>query len=175
MAVSRHIRAMIGIAALWGTAWSIPGLIWLGLAATRGDAPPFDFLSFIRDVVLNWTVVGALGGTLFALTLRLAERRRATLAALKMRRVVSWGAIGAAALPLVVIPIVPLVAPEFARQLAAIHNLSAALRQALLAGTVYGALGGTCAGASLRLAQRADRSLVSTSGGGSLSAVPPAT
>ena len=175
MAVSRHTRAMLGIAALWGTAWSIPGLIWLGLAATRGDAPPLDFLSFIRDVVLNWTVVGAIGGTLFALTLRFAERRRATLAALRMRRVISWGAIGAGALPLVVIPIVPLMASEFARQLPAIHDLPAALRQALLAGTVYGALGGICAGASLRLAQRADRSRASTSAGGSLSAVPPAT
>jgi hypothetical protein len=175
MAIGRRTRAIIGIATLWGTAWSIPGLIWIGLAAARGDAPPFNFLGFIRDVVLNWTVVGAMGGTLFALTLRFAERRRTTLAALKMRRVVSWGAIGAAAFPLIVIPIVPLVAPELARRLPAIHDLSTALRQALLAGTVYGALGGICAAVTLHLAQRADRSPVSTSGSGGLSAVPPAT
>jgi hypothetical protein len=174
MALIGRTRAILGIAALWGTAWSIPGLIWLGLGAARGDAPSFDLLSFARDVVLNWTVVGAIGGTLFALALRFAERRRTTLASLRMRRVVSWGALGAAALPLVVIPIIPLIAPDFARQLPAIHNLSSAVRQALLAGTVYGALGGNCAGGSLSLARRADRGLASTSGNGSVSAVPPA-
>jgi hypothetical protein len=170
MDVIRRARAMLGTAALWGAAWSVPGLVWVGLAAYRDDGLPFRLLSFVRDVLLNWTSVGLIGGSLFALTLSVAERRRSSLNALDMRRVVAWGAIGGAALPLVVIPLVPIVAPEFARQLPAIHNLSAALRQGLLAGTVYGVLGGVCAGASLHLARRADRSPISTSGG--LGAVP---
>src|SRR5437879_8712745 len=121
MNVSRRVRAMLCIAGLWGAAWSVAGLVWLGLAVARGDALPFRLLSFLRDVVLNWTVVGALGGTVFAVTLSWAERRRSSLRELTMRRVVSWGAIGSAALPLIVIPLVPIFAPELARQLPAIH------------------------------------------------------
>jgi hypothetical protein len=162
---------MFKIAALWGAAWSVPGLVWLGLAVYRGDALPFRLLSFVRDVVLNWTVVGAIGGALFALTLSLAEGRRRSVGALTMRRVVSWGAIGGAALPLILLPLVPIVAPDLARQLPAIHDLAAALRQAILAGAVYGALGAVCAGASLHIARRAAPGLLSSSGG--LSAVPP--
>jgi hypothetical protein len=173
MYVIRRVQATVRTAALWGAAWSLPGLVWIGLAVYRGDGRPFRLLSFVRDVLENWTAVGLIGGTLFALTLSLAERRRSSLRALSMRRVVSWGAIGGAALPLVVLPLVPIVAPELARQLPAIHNLSAALRQAIMAGTVYGALGAVCAGASLHLARRADRGLVRTSDG--LSAVRPAT
>ena len=125
----------------------------------RRDGLPFSLLTVIRDAFLNWAVVGAIGGTLFALTLGWAERRRPSLDALSMRRVVSWGAIGGAAFPLLVIPLIPLVAPEYARQLPAIHNLSAAFRQAALAGAVYGFLGAISAASSLRLARCADPDL----------------
>ena len=155
MEVSRRARALLSTAALWGAAWSVPGLLWIGwLEMHRDDGLPFNLLNVVVYTLLNWSLVGAIGGTLFALTLGLAERRRSSLDALSMRRVVSWGAIGGAAFPLLVLPLVPIIAPEFARQLPTIHDLSAALRQGLLAGTVYGLLGAICAGASLRLARR---------------------
>jgi Ca2+/Na+ antiporter len=164
MGVSRRIRAVLVTAAVWGAAWFVPGLVWIGrLEMHRSDGLPFQFLSVVQWAFLNWAVIGAIGGTLFALTLGLAERRRASLDALSMRRVVSWGAIGGAAFPLLVIPLVPIVAPEYARQLPAIHDLSAAIRQAFLAGAVYGVLGALSAGASLRLARRADPDLLSAS------------
>ena len=162
MTFSRRIRAVLVTAAVWGAAWFVPGLVWIGrLEMHRSDGLPFSLLTVIRDAFLNWAVIGAIGGTLFALTLGLAERRRSSLDALSMRRVVSWGAIGGAAFPLLVIPLVPIVAPEYAQQLPAIHDLSAAFRQAVLAGTVYGFLGAVCAAASLRLARRADHALPS--------------
>jgi hypothetical protein len=175
MDVIRRIRAMLRTAVVWGAAWSVPGLVWVSVLAflTRHSSPQVGISGFVWTILLNWTVVGSISGALFALTLSLAERRRSSLSALSMRRVVTWGAIGGAALPLLVLPLLPIVAPEFARQLPAIHNLSVALRQAILAGTVYGLLGAVSAGASLRLARRADRDLLSASGG--LSAVPPAT
>ena len=142
MSFSRRIRAVLVTAAVWGAAWFLPGLIWIGRLEThRSDGLPFQLLTVVRDAFLNWAIIGAIGGTLFALTLGLAERRRSSLDKLSMRRVVSWGAIGGAAFPLIVIPLVPIVAPEYARQLPAIHNLSAAFRQAILAGAVYGLLG----------------------------------
>lgn len=163
MGVSRRIRAVLVTAAVWGAAWFVPGFVWIGrLDMHRSDGLPFQLLSVVRDAFLNWAVIGAIGGTLFALTLGLAERRRPSLDALSMRRVVSWGAIGGAAFPLLVIPLVPIVAPEYARQLPAIHNLSAAFRQAILAGGVYGLLGAVSAAASLRLARRADPDLPSS-------------
>ncbi|MEO5815556.1 MAG: hypothetical protein ABIT20_09785 [Gemmatimonadaceae bacterium] len=160
MAFSRRIRAVLVTAAVWGAAWFVPGLVWIGrLNMHRSDGLPFQLLSVVQDAFLNWAVIGAIGGTLFALTLGLAERRRSSLDALSMRRVVSWGAIGGAAFPLIVIPLVPIIAPEYARHLPEIHDLPAALRQGIFAGAVYGFLGAVCAGASLRLARRADLDL----------------
>ncbi|MEP7002080.1 MAG: hypothetical protein ABI969_16445, partial [bacterium] len=162
---------MLSTAAVWGAAWLVPGLVWIGrLEMHRDDGLPFNLVNVVVYAVLNWALIGAIGGTLFALTLGFAERRRSSLDALSMRRVVSWGAIGGAAFPLLVIPLVPIVAPEFARQLPDIHNLSAALRQAILAGGVYGVLGAVSAGASLRLARRADPDLLAAAGG--LSVLP---
>ncbi len=166
MEISRRIRAVLVTAAVWGAVWSVPGLAWIGrLNMHRDDGLPFHLPSVVRDVFMHWTVFGAIAGVLFALTLGLAERRRSSADALSMRRVVGWGAIGGAAFPILVIPLVPIVAPEYARQLPDIHNFSAALRQAMLVGTVYGVLGAICAGASLRLARRADRDQLSVSDG----------
>jgi hypothetical protein len=147
MDIIRRIRAMLRTAVVWSAAWTVPGLVW--------------------------TCVGAISGAAFALTLSVAERRRSSLGTLSMRRVVSWGAIGGAALPLVVLPLLPIVAPELAGQFPAVQNLSAALRQGLLAASVYGLLGAVSAGASLQLARRVDPGLRSRAG--DLSAVPPAT
>ncbi|MEP6622707.1 MAG: hypothetical protein ABJE47_25520 [bacterium] len=166
MKISRRARALLSTAALWGAAWSVPGLAWIGwLEMHRDDGLPFNLLTVVVYAFLNWSLIGAIGGSVFALTLGLAERRRSSLDTLSMRRVISWGAIGGAAFPLLVLPLVPIVAPEFARQLPAIHNLAAALRQAILFGGVYGALGAISAGASLRLARRADPDLLSSSDG----------
>jgi uncharacterized membrane protein YjfL (UPF0719 family) len=173
MNVIRRIRAMLSTAVVWGAAWSVVGLVWVGVSAflSRNSALEVGIGGFVWTVVLNWTLIGAIGGALFGLILSLAERRRSSLSALSMRRVVTWGAIGSAALPLLVIPLVPIVAPDFARELPAIHKLAAAIRQAILAGTTYGLLGAISAGATLRLARGADRDLLSASGG--LSAVQP--
>lgn len=118
MAFSRRIRAVLVTAVLWGAAWFAPGLVWIGRTEMhRSDGLPFSLLTVKGYAFQNWAVIVAIGGTLFALTLGLAERRRSSLDSLSMRRVNSWGAIDGAAFPLVVIPLVPFVAPEFARQL----------------------------------------------------------
>jgi hypothetical protein len=156
MRFSRRIRAVLVTAVVWGAAWFVPGLVWIGrLEMHRPDGLPFSPLTVIGYAFLNWAIFGAIGGVLFALTLGLAERRRSSFDKLSMRRVVSWGAIGGAAFPILVLPLVPIVAPEYARQLPDIHDLSAALHQAILVGMVYGALGAISAGVSLRLARRA--------------------
>ena len=170
MGVSRRIRAVLVTAGVWGAAWFVPGLVWIGrLEMHRPDGLPFSPLTVVGYAFLNWAIFGAIGGILFALTLGVAERRRSSLDKLSMRRVVSWGAIGGAAFPILVLPLVPIVAPEYARQLPDIHDLSAALHQAILVGTVYGALGAISAGASLRLARRAEPALLSPDGQGVVS------
>jgi hypothetical protein len=123
--------------------------------------------------MLNWTTVGAISGAAFALVLSVAERRRSSLGALSMSRVVWWGAIGGAALPLVLLPLLPILAPALAHQVPALQSMSAALRQAIMAGAVYGALGAASAGASLHIARRADRALLPKPD--MLRTVPPAT
>lgn len=165
MDVIRRIRAMLRTAVVWGAAWTVPGLIWISVLALfqRDSSPHVGLSGFVWTILLNWTVVGAISGAAFALVLSLAERRQSSLSALSMRRVVTWGAIGGAALPLVVLPLLPIVAPGLTRNLPALHDLSSALRQAILTGTVYGLLGAVSAGASLHLARRADRAALSGS------------
>jgi hypothetical protein len=107
----------------------------------RNSLPDIGFSGFMSTLLVNWTFVGAMSGAVFALGLSGGERRRSSLRARSMRRVVSWGAIGGAALPPILIPLLPIVAPRMAGQLPAVQIVSAALRQAILAASVYGVLG----------------------------------
>jgi hypothetical protein len=124
-------------------AWSIPGFIWLSAAtwfARSGQR--IDLLSFAWTIFLNWTLVGAISGAVFAVTLSIAERRKQSLEALSMRRVAVWGAVAGAGLPLLLIPIFSTV-PNVLSQVAVVVGLN-------------GILGAGSAAASLSVARRAD-------------------
>jgi hypothetical protein len=71
------------------------------------------------------------------------------------------------------IPLVPVMAPGLARQFPLVHNFAAALRQGILAASVYGLLGAISAGASLKLARRVDQKLPAEAD--ELRVVPPVT
>ena len=174
MSVERRIQAMITTATIWGVAWSLPGLVWMSVLALRQPGGwRYGVGGFLSAILQNWTIIGAISGAVFALTLSVAERRRSTLSALSLRRVISWGAIGGAVLPLVLIPLLPVIAPGLAGKFPEVHNFALALRQGILAASVYGVLGAVSAGASLQLARRVDQKL--PSGADELRVVPPVT
>src|SRR4051812_7542547 len=94
-------------ATLWAIAWTGPGILWMcGLTwllhQRHGSGP--DPLSFVISVLVNWTLVGALSGALFAVVLSLAERKRGSFAALSLPRMAAWGAVGGVGFPLLVAP-----------------------------------------------------------------------
>ena len=153
---------MFRSAALWAVAWTIPGLIWVGILALRlhNASRHMGGREFAWAVLLNWTTVGAISGAAFALALGLAERRKASLAALSMRRVAGWGAVGGAVLPIVLFPMFS-------------DSLPSPIQQLVGDVVVYGALGAASAAASLYLARHAAPQI--RSAGGPAEVAPPAT
>lgn len=145
MNLMRRIRAMLQTAAIWGAAWTVPGLLWVTVLAflqRNSAAQPHPNVSgFLWTILLNWTAVGPIGGAAFALTLSVAERRKSSLGGLSLRRVASWGAIGGVCLPIALYPTLSGTIPN-------------PMQQLVLDVVVYGALGAASAAASVRLAQR---------------------
>lgn len=141
MNLIRRTRGVLRTAGVWAAAWSVPGFVWMSIFAYRSSFDRFDLLGFAWSILLNWTAAGAICGSLFALTLSVAERRQSSLAGLSMRRVATWGAIGGALLPLALFPMYPASLPN-------------PLRQLEVTMVIFGILGAASAVASLHLARR---------------------
>ena len=102
----RRIRGVLRTALTWGVAWSIPGLLWVTwFTFFKQGGPRFDALNFFWTILHNWSFVGAATGAVFAVAFSVAERRTGSLEALSIRRVATWGAIGGAGLPLLLLPL----------------------------------------------------------------------
>lgn len=96
----RTVRAALVIGGFWALAW-LPVGAALALYAGLRAPQPSDLLYRPVDgrVFLSvWTLWGGISGTVFALLLSAAERRR-TLAQLALARTAVWGALGAMSAP----------------------------------------------------------------------------
>jgi len=144
----RRLRGILGTALVWTVLWlpvSLVMAIYRYLPLNRDF--PVSPVKLIAVATLAWSVWGGLSGALFATILAIAERRR-TFSQLSARRVAAWGALGAIALPGAILSIAIVANPGF--------NL---IPFSLLALTVSGVLGGTCAIGTLALARRASPGL----------------
>jgi hypothetical protein len=142
----RRLRAALSLAALWAGVWLPAGIVlgfvfrWTG----RSWRIPLWY-----PVV--WTLLGASCGGLFAFLLA-ALGRQHTLDELPPRRLALWGAIAGAALPV----------GGTLLLLALIPNASLT-PDATVVFAVMALLGGACAWASLKIAQRGTSSRIDAS------------
>ena len=141
MSIARRARGVVTTALLWAAAWGLVGLALGGLLwAFTGPHPSRGALVLVT--ARWWATLGAVAGAAFALALSAAERRARSLDALSAGRVARWGALGGAALPLLLLPL-----------------FWAAHRGALGVGVslvpLCSALGAASAAGSLRIARRA--------------------
>jgi len=137
----RRIRAVLIIAALWGTLWFLLGIGTRAAFASQLHAdfePPPPFFE-LPKLFLVW---GSVAGSVFAVFLIVVERRR-TLHSLARVRVSAWGALGSLTFPVAFI-------------------LSQGIRPGSLLFTPYllisvlsATLGAACAAGTLALARRA--------------------
>jgi hypothetical protein len=144
----RRLRAVLTIAAMWALAWAPIGLA-LALYAASSPPQPSDVIArpvTVPFFVAAWTVWGALSGAAFAFVLSVAERRR-TIESLSPPRTAAWGALGATALPLLLLAI------DLASTPVGLRGYGWGFP--LLTLSISAGLGGCCAAGTLAIAQRA--------------------
>jgi hypothetical protein len=95
----RKIRGILSMAVLWSAGF-VAFWFLLGTIIRLVDPPSIDPGEGPFEMAPLFAALGAIAGTVFGVTLSLGERKR-TLAELKLSRMALWGAIGGAAMPLV--------------------------------------------------------------------------
>jgi len=148
LAVLRRLRAGLAIAITWALVW-LP--IGLGLAVYADARPPQPSDVIRRPVsmalfVTAWTAWGWISGGVFALILRMVERRR-SLVDLSLGRTAVWGALGSMTVP-AVLTLNDLLSMPVSFRLYDWQFVLVAL-------SLSAALGAGCAVATLGLARRA--------------------
>jgi hypothetical protein len=98
MSLRRKLRGIAFMAALWSAGF-VAFWIVLGMIIRAVDPPSIDNGEGPLELAPLFALLGAIAGTVFGVALSVGERRR-TLADLKLSRVALWGAIGGAAMPL---------------------------------------------------------------------------
>ena len=93
----RKLRGALGIAATWGVSWAAIGAA-LSIIVGIVDPPSIDAGEGPLRIGAIFAAVGAISGFAFGLVMSFAERRRSS--ELSIGRAALWGALGAAALPL---------------------------------------------------------------------------
>jgi hypothetical protein len=106
MALFRRLRGIALAALTWGVSWAIVGAsAYVAFSLVMGSPAPrpeigFGYLAGLFSAGLRFFgTLGAISGGLFAIGVALGERRR-TLSTLSPRRMLLWGALGGAAMPL---------------------------------------------------------------------------
>lgn len=98
MAILRKLRGIAGMALVWSAGFVAFWLV-LGTIIRIVDPPSIDAGEGPFAMAPLFALLGAIAGTVFGLTVAFGERRR-TLADLKLSRMAIWGAMGGAAMPL---------------------------------------------------------------------------
>lgn len=94
----RKLRGALGIAATWGVSWAAIGAA-LSIIVGVVDPPSIDAGEGPLRIGAIFAAVGAISGFAFRPVMSFAERRR-SVSELSIGRAALWGALGAAALPL---------------------------------------------------------------------------
>ena len=94
----RKLRGMLGVGLTWAVGWAIIMFI-LGSIISVVDPDSIDQGEEPWRLALMVSVVGFISGSVFALILSSAERRK-SIRDLSAGRAALWGALGGAALPL---------------------------------------------------------------------------
>jgi hypothetical protein len=134
-------------ALIWAIVW-LPIGVALAYYADSRPAAPSDIIGrpvSIPVFATAWTAWGAISGGVFAVVLGWAERRR-TIEALSIVRTALWGALGASALPVILLGVDMLSTPAGLR--------GYGWRFPFVVIGVSAALGAGCAAATLGLARR---------------------
>jgi uncharacterized membrane protein YjfL (UPF0719 family) len=132
----RRIRGVLGTALTWAAAWS--GLAFVlslvGFFGTPGS------VQFYAVLAAFGAVVGFVGGTIFSVVLRIAERHR-SFDDMSLPRFAGWGAVGGVLLAMLWVTGA---------------GPPPTLGEILSTGVIMGLMGAGSAGGSLALARRAD-------------------
>lgn len=102
MNLVRRLRGVLVSAAVWAVAFSLVGLVYVAQGAARGLFPPSwaeSWISISSLFIVRAMSFGAVAGTVFALTVMVAERRR-TFHMLSAKRFALWGFLSATVIPL---------------------------------------------------------------------------
>jgi hypothetical protein len=145
MNLRRRLRGILGVAVLWSVTFAGISMMVLATVLFIEAAPvgPSEIFNAMASAMTAWGVIGAVAGTLFAVTVILAERSR-TLAALSPRRLALWGFAAGALLP---------VAVSLAYRVA--HHVSSRVDGATLAvSLISGMLGASIAALTVQLARK---------------------
>ena len=149
----RRFRGLLGASLIWALLWVPLGIFFGVLRYLR--TPPSDVfravdvpprppaLPIIAGSTIGFAIWGAIIGLIFALILLAAERKR-TVQQLSARRMATWGAVSAAALPVAIV-VAEMTQPE---------AFLLEWRFVLLAAVAM-TFGATCAFWMVRVAQRA--------------------
>ena len=144
--IIRRLRGVLVTAFSWVVLW-LPVGVLIGLVEGTPPeclyCPPNWFLLFL----LAWSITAAVSGAAFSIVLMIAERRH-SLAELSMARMASWGAIGAAVVPVVLM----------ATDMIASGSDGVAWGRAATVTVLAACLGAACASATLALARRGQAS-----------------
>ena len=144
--ILRRSRGVLVTAVSWALLWLPVGLLDVLIEGAPPECLycPSNWLVLFLGI---WSLTGAVSGAAFAVVLMIAERRH-SLAELSMLRIASWGAIGAAVVPV-----------AFLAMALAEYGLEdvAWVRSALVIGLATG-LGAVCAIGTLALARRGQAS-----------------
>lgn len=130
----RRLRSALVIGLLWGILWLILGFVVDALMVWFA-APPRAFDTLLLGI---WTGLGIASGTTFAGLLARLERNR-TVETLAFRRLVVWGVLAGAGIPIVFSMIIlALAAPDLhlARSDFAVFTVLGAIGAATAAGTI---------------------------------------
>jgi hypothetical protein len=89
------------MALTWGATWSALGLVLSSIAflILRARSRPIP-IAMVFQGAMNWALLGAIGGTVFAIALSVAERRVRSVQQLSVKRAAFWGALAGLAVPL---------------------------------------------------------------------------
>jgi hypothetical protein len=130
----RRIRSALVIGLLWGIAWLILGIVVDELMVWFAS-PPRAIDTLLLGI---WTGLGIVSGTTFAGLLARLERNR-TVETLAFRRLVLWGVLAGAGIPILfAIIVLALAAPDLhlARSDFVVFTLLGAIGAATAAGTI---------------------------------------
>lgn len=146
MNIPRWLRGLVGNALVWGGAWFLAGLaLFTGILLIQH--PPGASILYVLGMAIKFGVIGGVAGTAFSTFIALRYRGRRLSEISWIRFAIGGGIVAGLAVP------------GFLWVMGALTGGAAPLRLLVDDFVLSGVLGTVAAGASMKLAQVADRML----------------